>query len=65
MAEVISAWLPVLIVVGAFWFLISKANKSYRRHVDEVNAVNQRIVDTNQEMIRVLEDIRDEIKRQR
>jgi len=65
MAELISAWLPFILIVAGVWFMVSKANKNYKQHVDEVNAVNQRIVDTNQEMIRVLEDIRDEIKRQK
>lgn len=63
MGELIGAWLPLVIIIIVFGLFSLKAKKDYKRHVDEVNNVNQQIVDTNKEMIGVLEEIRDELRK--
>ena len=62
MAEAIIAWLPLLALVALFLSLVARSQKSYKRHVDEVNAVNQQIVDTNREMIAELREIKELLK---
>lgn len=62
--ELFAAWLPFLLIVTAFALWGRSANKKYRQHVDEVNAVNQQIVDTNREMIAELKEIKQILKDQ-
>lgn len=63
MAELIGTWLPLVIIIVVFLLFSMKAKRDYKKHIDEVNQVNQQIIDTNKEMIGVLEEIRDEIKK--
>lgn len=63
MAELIGTWLPLVIIIVVFLLFSTKAKRDYKKHIDEVNQVNQQIIDTNKEMIGVLEEIRDEIKK--
>lgn len=60
--EAFLAWLPLLIILVFFGFFARKSNSTYKQHIKDVNSVNQQIVDTNKEMIGVLEEIRDELK---
>lgn len=62
MVETLAAFLPFVIIAIVGLYYLRYANKQYKQHVDEVNAVNQKIVDTNQEMIGLLAEIRDELK---
>ena len=62
MSELISAWGPLLVIyilIIAFWIM---ARRSYQKHVNEVNAVNQAIIDTNKEMIVELREIKKILK---
>lgn len=61
--ESLLAWLPLLVIFLLLVIFARKSNSTYQKHIDEVNAVNQQIVDTNKEMIGVLEDIRDELRK--
>ena len=60
----IATWLPFIILLVAVFFFMRSANRHYRSHVDEVNAVNQQIVDTNREMIAELKEIKQILKDQ-
>lgn len=62
--EMIGVWLPFIILIGVVLFLIRAGNRQYRVHVDEVNAVNQQIADTNREMIAELKEIKQILKDQ-
>lgn len=62
--ETFAAWLPLLIILIAFFVWARSAKKHYQGHVDEVNAVNQQIVDTNREMIAELKEIKQILKDQ-
>ncbi|MBO6639680.1 MAG: hypothetical protein JJ920_18110 [Roseitalea sp.] len=63
-AELIAAWLPFLVLLAVVWVGYRYSMKHYRSHVDEVNAVNQQIVDTNREMIAELKEIKQILKDQ-
>ena len=61
--EAFIAWLPLLVLLGAVWWGYRVSMRRYKEHVDEVNTVNQKIVDTNQEMIAELREIKELLKR--
>ncbi len=56
--ELIVAWLPLIILMGIWWFLVRKWNRQYRGHVDQVNAINAEILAANREMLAELSEIR-------
>ncbi|MEL6437537.1 MAG: hypothetical protein AAFP99_12175 [Pseudomonadota bacterium] len=62
-ADVIATWLPLVIIFGAFAFFMRSSMRQYYKHVDEVNAVNQQIVDTNREMLAELKAIKEELRK--
>ncbi|WP_417579298.1 hypothetical protein [Pelagibacterium sp.] len=62
MSELFAAWLPFIILVVVFVVLSRLAQRSYKKHVDDVNAVNQAIVDTNRGMIAELREIKQILK---
>lgn len=64
MGETLAAWLPLVIILAAFFFWARTAKKQYQKHIDDVNGVNQQIVDTNREMIAELQEIKQILKDQ-
>ena len=64
LADHLVAWGPLAFLVAVIWFWGRSANNKYKQHVDEVNAVNQQIVDTNREMIAELKEIKQILKDQ-
>jgi hypothetical protein len=56
------AWLPLGVILLVFGLVGWLSTRSYSRHVAEVNAVNQAIVDTNREMIAELREIKQVLK---
>ncbi|MEO1745134.1 MAG: hypothetical protein AAFR13_01245 [Pseudomonadota bacterium] len=62
-ADVIATWLPLVIIFGAFAVFMRSSMRQYYKHVDEVNAVNQQIVDTNREMLAELKAIKEELRK--
>ena len=58
-------WLPLVLFLAAFGFFLRRSTRTYYEHVDQVNAVNQAIVDTNKEMIAELREIKDILRDQK
>lgn len=58
MTELLIAWLPLILLLVVFGLFVSRQQKKYEQHVEEVNAVNREIVTTNREIIAKLEEIR-------
>ena len=52
-------WLPLVLLLVAFGLFLRRSTRTYYEHVNQVNAVNQAIVDTNNEMIAELREIKD------
>ena len=59
------AWVPLALFVALFAFFFRRSTRSYYEHVDQVNAVNQAIVDTNKEMIAELREIKEILRNQK
>ena len=63
-SEHIATWLPLIVLLVVFGLWGRSANRRYKLHIDDVNAVNQQIVDTNREMIVELREIKQILKDQ-
>ncbi len=61
--ELIVAWLPLVVLLIAWVFFMRRANRQYRAHVDQVNAINAEIRAVNQDMLVELRAIRAALER--
>ena len=57
-SELIVAWLPLVILLGAWAYYMRFANRHYKAHVAEVNETNAAILAANREMLTELRAIR-------
>ncbi len=61
--ELIVAWLPLVVLLLAWAFFMRRANRQYKAHVDQVNAINAEIRGVNQDMLVELRAIRAALER--
>ncbi len=61
--ELIVAWLPLVVLLIAWVFFMRRANRQYKSHVDQVNAINAEIRAVNQDMLVELRAIRAALER--
>lgn len=62
MLEALIAWLPFVLIIGVFlWFSVSQM-RSYKKHVDRVQTINDEILEINQAMIAELREIKEILK---
>ncbi|MBV6657448.1 MAG: hypothetical protein KI785_06730 [Devosiaceae bacterium] len=64
LADHFATWGPLVLLLVVFLVWGRSAQSKYKQHVDDVNAVNQQIVDTNREMIAELKEIKQILKDQ-
>jgi hypothetical protein len=62
MAELIAAWLPIVVIAVVFGLVMRYSAKSYARHVDRVQAINDETLAINREMIAELREIKELLK---
>ncbi|MEM5502423.1 hypothetical protein WNY59_12585 [Ahrensia kielensis] len=58
----IGTLLPFAVLFGGLFLFLRATNRHYQKHVHEVNSVNQKIADTNREMIAELREIKQLLK---
>lgn len=55
----IIAWLPLILIMGGYLVYARYAQRGYRQHIDRVEAINDRLVDSNSQIIAELRDIKE------
>lgn len=58
-------WLPLVVLLLAWVVFMRRANRHYKAHVADVNAINADILAANREMLAELRGIKAAIKEQR
>lgn len=62
MSDLVGAWLPVVLLIAVTVWLMQRSRRSMARHVGDTEAINNRILEANREIVLELREIRQILK---
>ncbi len=58
MADILAAWLPLLLLIAVVIWLMRRSRRAMDRHVADTEAINNRILEASRETVEELRHIR-------
>ena len=58
MADILAAWLPLLLLIAVVIWLMGRSRRAMDRHVADTEAINNRILEASRETVQELRRIR-------
>ncbi|SKA35582.1 hypothetical protein [Consotaella salsifontis] len=58
MGDFVGIWLPIILLIAVMVWLMQRSRRTMARHVAETEAINERILEANRDIVTELREIK-------